>query len=108
MEGIGNFPTLVGCRNCVYRALACQHMNLRHYLWTRLTMRGFRDAETRWESNGILLLMEGQNPGETSVLAKAVAQLYSSEEPTGPVGYTLEVVLGFPGGRDKCRRHCSR
>lgn len=107
-EGIGNFPILMDCHNCVYRALAYRHMNLRHHLWIDLTMRGFRDAETCWESNGILLLMEGQNRGETSVLAKTVAQLYSSEELTGLVGYAPEVALGFPGGRDKCQRHCSR
>jgi hypothetical protein len=70
-------------------------------------MRGFPDAGTRWESNGILLLMEDQNRGETLVLAKTVVQLYSSEEPIGLVGYTQEVALGFLGGRDKCRRHCS-
>jgi hypothetical protein len=52
--------------------------------------------------------MEGQNRGETLVLAKAVVRLYSSEEPTGLVGYIQEVALGFLGGRDKCRRHCSR
>src|ERR1700728_114545 len=95
------------CHNCVYRALAYQHMNLRHHLWTGLAMRGFPDAGTRWESNGILLLMEDQNRGETLVLAKTVVQLYSSEEPIGLVGYTQEVALGFLGGRDKCRRHCS-
>jgi hypothetical protein len=60
-----------------------------------------------WELNEILL-MEDQNPGETLVLAKAVAQLNSSGEPTGVVGYTQEVALGFPGGRDKFQRHCSR
>lgn len=71
-------------------------------------MREVRDAQICWESNEILLLMEDQNPGKTSVLAKAVARLNSSEEPTGVVGYTQEVALGFPGGCDTFQRHCSR
>jgi hypothetical protein len=107
-EDIGNFPVLMDCHNCMYGALASQHMKLRHHLRTGLTMSGIRDAQTCWESNEILLLMEDQNLGKTSVLAKTVAQLYSSEEPTGVVGYTQEVALGFPGGLDKFRRHCSR
>jgi hypothetical protein len=51
--------------------------------------------------------MEDRNPGKTLVLANAVAQLNSSKEPTGVVGYTQEVALGFPGGRDTFQRHCS-
>jgi hypothetical protein len=71
-------------------------------------MRKIRDAQMCCEPNEVLLLMEDQNPGETSVLAKAVAQLNSSEEPTCVVGYTQEVALGFLGGRDTFQRHCSR
>jgi hypothetical protein len=96
-EGVGNFPILMDCHNCVYRALAYHRINLRH-----------RDAGTGWESNGILLLMEGQNRGETLVLAKTVARLYSWEEPTDLVGYIQEVALGFLGGHDKCQQRCSR
>ena len=55
-----------------------------------------------------LLVSAAAGSGKTSVLAKTVAQLYSSEELTGAKGYTQEAVLGFPGGRDKCQRHCSR